>query len=74
MVLAAGLPDELSMHGLRKAAARLLAEAGRTAYEIASITGHKTLLEIERYTREAEKARRAPAAHGKVISAFGAKE
>lgn len=72
-VRGAGLPDELSMHGLRKAAARRLAEAGCTTHEIASVTGHKTLSEIERYTREAEKARLAKAASAKVIQAFGGK-
>lgn len=73
-VRGAGLPDELSLHGLRKAAARRLAEAGCTTHEIASITGHRTLSEIERYTREAERARLARSASGKVIAAFGKKE
>ncbi|RTL86443.1 MAG: hypothetical protein EKK29_09485 [Hyphomicrobiales bacterium] len=72
-VRGAGLPDELSMHGLRKATARRLAEAGCTTHEIASVTGHRTLDEIERYTREAEKARMAKAASAKVIKAFGRK-
>jgi integrase len=72
-VRSAGLSDELSLHGLRKAAARRLAEAGCTTHEIASITGHKTLSEIERYTREAEKGRLAKAASAKVIRAFGRK-
>ena len=61
------------MHGLRKAAARRLVEAGCTTHEIASITGHKTLSEIERYTREAERARLARTASGKVVQAFGEK-
>jgi integrase len=52
---AAGLPEECVTHGLRKAAARRLAEAGCTPHEIASITGHKSLAEVERYTREAAK-------------------
>ena len=69
----AGLSDKLSMHGLRKAAARRLAEAGCTTHEIASITGHKTLSEIERYTREAEQTRLARTASGKVVQAFGEK-
>lgn len=47
----AGLPLGCNAHGLRKAAARRLAEAGCTTREIMSITGHKTLREIERYTR-----------------------
>jgi len=45
----AGLPDRCVLHGLRKAAARRLAEAGCTAHEIMSITGHKSLEEVERY-------------------------
>jgi hypothetical protein len=39
--------------GLRKAAARRLAEAGATPHQVAAVTGHKSLDEIERYTREA---------------------
>jgi len=37
------------------------------------ITGHKTLSEIERYTREAERARLARTASEKVVQAFGEK-
>lgn len=59
---AAGLPDECVTHGLRKAAARRLAEAGCTANQIASVTGHKTLAEVERYTRDADQKRLAEAA------------
>ncbi len=51
-----------SAHGLRKAAARRLAEAGCTMHEIASITGHASLSEIQRYTRAADQARLARAA------------
>jgi integrase len=40
-------------HGLRKAAARRLAEAGCTANEIMSITGHRSLAEAARYTAAA---------------------
>jgi integrase len=56
---AAGLPSQCSIHGLRKAAARRLAEAGCSAHEIAAITGHKTLKEIEHYTRSADQVRLA---------------
>jgi integrase len=56
---AAGLPKGTSAHGLRKAAARRLAEAGCSANVIASITGHKSLNEIERYTKAADQARMA---------------
>lgn len=51
----AALPERCKAHGLRKAAARRLAEAGCSASEIASITGHKTLAEVERYTRAADQ-------------------
>ena len=63
--LAAALPAECTSHGLRKAACRRLAEAGYSVHEIASISGHKTLGEIERYTRAVNcehLARRAIAA------------
>jgi integrase len=53
-------------HGLRKAAARRLAEAGCTEHEIAAITGHASLREIARYTKAADQKRLAAAAMGKV--------
>jgi integrase len=49
----------LSPHGLRKAACRRLAEAGCSANEIAAISGHASLREVERYTRAADQARMA---------------
>jgi integrase len=55
---AAGLSD-CSAHGLRKAACRRLAEAGCSANEIAAISGHASLREVERYTRAADQARMA---------------
>jgi integrase len=58
----AGLPDRCVTHGLRKAAARRLAEAGCTANEIAAITGHATLQEVSRYTKAAEQRKLAQAA------------
>jgi enterobacteria phage integrase len=51
----AGLPRRCVPHGLRKAAARRLAEAGCSASEAMALTGHKTLAEVERYTRAAEQ-------------------
>ena len=48
-----------SMHGLRKAAARRLAEAGCTDRQIMAITGHKTTQEVGRYTRSAEQMKLA---------------
>jgi integrase len=65
---AAGLPKGLSAHGLRKAAARRLAEAGCSANVIASITGHKSLKEVERYTKAADQARMARDAMAILIS------
>lgn len=49
----------LTAHGLRKAAARRLAEAGCSALQIAAITGHKTLKEVSRYTAAADQGRMA---------------
>ena len=56
---AAGLPKGTSAHGLRKIALKRLAEAGCSSHQIASISGHKSLREIERYTRAADQARMA---------------
>ena len=55
----AGLPKRCSAHGLRKAACRRLAEAGCTAHQIAAISGHATLREVERYTKAVDQARLA---------------
>lgn len=55
---AAELPDCTS-HGLRKAAARRLAEAGCSNKEIMAITGHQTDKEVTRYTRAADQKRLA---------------
>jgi integrase len=61
----ANLPH-CSAHGLRKAAARRLAEAGCTAHEIAAITGHASLKEIVRYTKAVDQKRLAKAAIEKI--------
>jgi integrase len=55
-----------SAHGLRKAAARRLAEAGCSMHEIAAITGHASLSEIQRYTKAADQKRLAQSAMEKV--------
>jgi len=55
-----------SAHGLRKAAARRLAEAGCTEHEIAAITGHASLREIARYTKAVDQKKLATAAMEKV--------
>jgi integrase len=69
----AGLPDQLSLHGLRKAAATRMANAGCSTHEIAAVTGHKTLSEVQRYTAEAEKKRLAESGMGKVVDMLGRK-
>jgi integrase len=66
----AGLPH-CSAHGLRKAAARRLAEAGCTAHEIGAITGHASLTELVRYTRAADQRRLAEAAMTKTRTSTG---
>ena len=57
----AGL-NHCSAHGLRKAAARRLAEAGCTEHQIAAITGHASLREVARYTKAVDQKRLAEAA------------
>lgn len=58
---AAGI-GHCSAHGLRKVMAVRLAEAGCSAHEIMAITGHTTLKEVERYTRDAGRKRLADSA------------
>jgi integrase len=54
----AGLP-QCSAHGLRKAAATRLANAGCSTDQIKAITGHKSLSEVARYTKAADQVRLA---------------
>ena len=61
----AKLPAACSAHGLRKAACRRLAEAGCTAHQIAAISGHASLQEVERYTKAADQVRLARQAFAK---------
>lgn len=46
---------ECSAHGLRKARAVALAEAGATVHQIAAWTGHKSLSEVQHYTLSASR-------------------
>ena len=55
----AGLPDACRAHGLRKAAARRLAEAGCSASQIMAVTGHKNLTELTLYTASADQQKLA---------------
>jgi integrase len=68
MCEAAGLPKQCSAHGLRKAAARRLAEAGCSASQIAAVTGHKSLREVERYVAAASQMILADAAMAAIKS------
>ena len=54
----AGLP-QCSAHGLRKAAATRLANAGCSTDQIKAITGHKALSEVARHTKAADQQRLA---------------
>lgn len=53
----AGLPDHCTAHGLRKARARIMAEAGKTSHQIAAWGGWKTLAEVTHYTEAADRKR-----------------
>jgi integrase len=58
-----------SPHGLRKASCRRMAEAGCSAHEIASVSGHMSLKEVQRYCDTADQARMAQRAAERVKAA-----
>jgi integrase len=64
---AAGLPQRCKPHGLRKATCRRLAEAGCSANEIMSMSGHATMKQLVRYTKAADQARLARNALAKAV-------
>jgi len=66
----AGLPH-CSAHGLRKAAATRLANAGCSVNEIAAITGHASLREIAHYTAKADQGRLARQALNRQLGSEG---
>ena len=51
----AALPKRCSLHGLRKARARRMAEAGATTHTIAAWGGWKTLSEVAHYTEAVDR-------------------
>lgn len=55
-----------SAHGVRKVAATIAAENGATAHELMAIFGWVNIRQAEVYTREAERARLAAGAMGKL--------
>ena len=66
-IKAAGLPPRCVSHGLRKAAMRRLAEHDATDKQIAAVSGHKTLKEVERYTKAADQKKLARAGMSKLV-------
>ena len=64
------IPRGFNIHGLRKMAATLLAEAGCTTHEIASITGHRTLAMIQHYTIAASQEKLARDAISRIDIGF----
>jgi integrase len=50
---------QCSAHGLRKAGCRRFAEAGFSANQIAAWSGHASLSEVQRYTKQADQAKLA---------------
>jgi integrase len=67
---AAGLPACRS-HGLRKLCLTRLAEAGCSAFELRSWSGHKNLKELETYCQTADRKRLAQTAMAKLVAASG---
>jgi integrase len=63
----AGLP-QCSFHGLRKLAATRLADAGCSERQIMSITGHKSVSEVSRYTKARDQSLLAEQAMAKVLT------
>ena len=58
------------LHGLRKSATETLAELGLTNHQIMAITGHTTLKEVDRYTKDAERRRMAESGYGSLNDQF----
>ena len=55
----AGLPKDCRAHGLRGTCATRLAHDGATPHQIMAWTGHKSLSQVQRYTRAANQLRLA---------------
>lgn len=52
----AGLSEDCTLHGLRKAQLRFSAECGATEHELMAQGGHSSLTEVQRYTKMANRA------------------
>jgi integrase len=55
----AGLPKDCRVHGLRGTCATRLANSGATPHEIQAWTGHRSLAQVQQYTRTADQLRLA---------------
>ena len=64
----AGLPRDCRFHGLRKAAATRLIDAGCDVVEAAAITSHANLKELQRYVETRDRKKAARRAMHKLIS------
>ena len=67
----AGLPENCRAHGLRKAGARRLAEAGATEHQIMSFLGHANPAMAARYTAAANRGTMAAAGLAKLRTVAG---
>jgi integrase len=65
----AGLPQSCRPHGLRKAGCRIMAESDCSPHEIMSVSGHRTLREVARYTEAYDRKQAAIRARAKVAAA-----
>jgi hypothetical protein len=54
-----GLPARCRLHGHKKAGMRRLAEDCGTTHELMAISGHRTLSEVQRYTKGANNRKLA---------------
>ncbi len=64
------IPKGFNIHGLRKMAATLLAEAGCSTHEIAAITGHKSLAMVQHYTASVNQEKLAKEAISRINASF----
>jgi integrase len=67
----AALPAGLTAHGLRKGCCKRLADLGIEVKDIAAITGHKTLKEVQHYCDAYDREKAAARAMTKLIAGAG---
>src|SRR5262245_41259209 len=64
----AGLPARCRLHGLRKARTAQFASQGASPHEIMSVTGHKSLAEVQRYADKFNRRKAADAAMARLLT------